>query len=486
MQLAPGIKQQFFDANGDPLVGGKIFTYQAGSSTPLATYTDADGGTPNANPVILDANGECNMWIGTAAYKFIIKDANDVVLRTVDKVKQTQDGSITTDKLANDSVTQEKLVDKATQLATLTFGTITDTDPVDVTGAISNFECTGRPVVLKFLGTDLGLEASIRAQLKVTAPSRIAAIATIEIWRGLTRVSAQRFGVERGTSDEPIEEWETPGTYQWTCPATGMYLFAGNGSGANGGSSNSSASGGGGGGSGAEFSDEWLFLEEGDVLDIVVAAAAAYPGGHTDGPDGLSTTVTRSGVQLLEWRGGVGGIKGTDSTGPGGAGGVGRFFGGDGGAGGAGHATTGIVGSVGHRGIHPKSAAGGTVTASTPSAGNGGGGGAGGGSRGPGGNGPSNTGAGTSTPTRGGGGAGARGVASAVTAGQSGAPGYLAIYDAASLPGASNTLYIPPSAICVVDDPGEGEHDYSVKAYVNDEDTTLSTTGVIKLQAYEL
>jgi hypothetical protein len=40
-------KLQFFDANGNPLVGGKLFTYAAGTTTPLATYTDSTGLTPN-------------------------------------------------------------------------------------------------------------------------------------------------------------------------------------------------------------------------------------------------------------------------------------------------------------------------------------------------------------------------------------------------------------------------------------------------------
>ena len=45
-------KLQFFDNNGNPLVGGKLYTYAAGTTTPLATYTDASSGTPNTNPII--------------------------------------------------------------------------------------------------------------------------------------------------------------------------------------------------------------------------------------------------------------------------------------------------------------------------------------------------------------------------------------------------------------------------------------------------
>ena len=41
---------QFFTNNGEPLVGGKLDTYQAGSTTPLTTYTDSSGLIANTNP----------------------------------------------------------------------------------------------------------------------------------------------------------------------------------------------------------------------------------------------------------------------------------------------------------------------------------------------------------------------------------------------------------------------------------------------------
>lgn len=84
--LTPSPKMQFLDANGNPLVGGKLYTYAAGTTTPLATYTDAGGGTPNTNPVILDSRGEANVWLGSALYKLTLKDANDVLIWTADNV----------------------------------------------------------------------------------------------------------------------------------------------------------------------------------------------------------------------------------------------------------------------------------------------------------------------------------------------------------------------------------------------------------------
>lgn len=63
--------------------GWKVYTYVAGTSTNKDTYTDYLEGTPNTNPVILDARGEATIyWSGT--YKVIVKDADDVTIWTED------------------------------------------------------------------------------------------------------------------------------------------------------------------------------------------------------------------------------------------------------------------------------------------------------------------------------------------------------------------------------------------------------------------
>jgi hypothetical protein len=84
--LTPTPKQQFLDANGNPLSGGKVYTYAAGTTTPLATYTDQGGSTPNTNPVILDSRGEAAIWLGVASYKLKLTTATDVEIWTVDNI----------------------------------------------------------------------------------------------------------------------------------------------------------------------------------------------------------------------------------------------------------------------------------------------------------------------------------------------------------------------------------------------------------------
>lgn len=85
--LSPTPKLQFFGSDGLPLVGGKLYTYAAGTTTPLASYTDHTANTANTNPVILDSNGEADVWLtDTTTYKFVLKTSEDVLMYTTDYV----------------------------------------------------------------------------------------------------------------------------------------------------------------------------------------------------------------------------------------------------------------------------------------------------------------------------------------------------------------------------------------------------------------
>lgn len=85
-RLAPYAFMQELDNNGYPLVGGKIYTYEAGTTTPKATYTDAGATIANANPVILDGSGRAAIWLGDGAYKLVLKTSADVTIKTIDNI----------------------------------------------------------------------------------------------------------------------------------------------------------------------------------------------------------------------------------------------------------------------------------------------------------------------------------------------------------------------------------------------------------------
>jgi len=70
---------------GAPLAFGKVFTYQAGTNTPKATFQSEDGVTENANPVILNGAGYAGIYL-IGSYKIVVKDADDVEVWTADPV----------------------------------------------------------------------------------------------------------------------------------------------------------------------------------------------------------------------------------------------------------------------------------------------------------------------------------------------------------------------------------------------------------------
>jgi hypothetical protein len=85
----PMPRLQFFDSLGNPLAGGKVYTYSAGTSTLLGTYTDASGSIFNTNPIVLDAAGRAAIWVKTGVYKIIVQDSNGVQQWTADNVSNT-------------------------------------------------------------------------------------------------------------------------------------------------------------------------------------------------------------------------------------------------------------------------------------------------------------------------------------------------------------------------------------------------------------
>lgn len=84
-----GAGWQFFNDNGVPLSGGKIYTYVAGTTTPQTTYTSRSASTANTNPIILDAAGRTPQQIWSTEgvlYKYVVTDSNDVQIRVWDNI----------------------------------------------------------------------------------------------------------------------------------------------------------------------------------------------------------------------------------------------------------------------------------------------------------------------------------------------------------------------------------------------------------------
>lgn len=90
LSIFGGVGAQFFDNNGDPLSGGLVYSYQAGTTTPLSTYTSTSGVTPHTNPIVLDSAGRVpsggEIWLELRLYKFILATSADVPIATFDNV----------------------------------------------------------------------------------------------------------------------------------------------------------------------------------------------------------------------------------------------------------------------------------------------------------------------------------------------------------------------------------------------------------------
>jgi hypothetical protein len=93
VNLSPfyGVAGQLFDNNGNPLAGGKINTYLAGTTTNTATYTNSTGTIAHTNPIILNGAGRVpsgEIWLTSGiTYKFVVSDSANNLIGTFDNVK---------------------------------------------------------------------------------------------------------------------------------------------------------------------------------------------------------------------------------------------------------------------------------------------------------------------------------------------------------------------------------------------------------------
>jgi hypothetical protein len=84
--ISPPPRLQFFTNAGVPMASGLLYTYAAGTTTPLVTYTDSTGLVANTNPVILDSRGEASIWLGGVGYKFKLATPANVDIWTQDNI----------------------------------------------------------------------------------------------------------------------------------------------------------------------------------------------------------------------------------------------------------------------------------------------------------------------------------------------------------------------------------------------------------------
>lgn len=88
-QVAPFVNShvQFSNASGAaPCNGCLLDTFAAGTTTPLATYSESTGTTPNSNPVVLASDGSAVVYMTNASYKLRLRTAAGATIWTQDQV----------------------------------------------------------------------------------------------------------------------------------------------------------------------------------------------------------------------------------------------------------------------------------------------------------------------------------------------------------------------------------------------------------------
>lgn len=91
LSMLAGAGAQFFGDNGRPLSGGKVYTYNAGTTTPRAVYTTSAGNVAHANPIVLDAAGRVpaggEIWVeAEVSYKFALTTWTNVPVGDWDNI----------------------------------------------------------------------------------------------------------------------------------------------------------------------------------------------------------------------------------------------------------------------------------------------------------------------------------------------------------------------------------------------------------------
>ena len=157
-----------FDNNGDPLNGGFVYSYSAGSSTPLATYptlTDAaDSTNANSNPVQLNSRGEANIII-KGSTKLILKDSLLNTIWTVDNIADVTSNSFSeiVDVNGNPIITFTAVASAINRLE------------------IRNSSTTNPPIVtVTGTDTDIGIQVATKGSgvLAITGNTTITGVAT--------------------------------------------------------------------------------------------------------------------------------------------------------------------------------------------------------------------------------------------------------------------------------------------------------------------
>ena len=209
----PWVRQQFFDDNGNPLSGGLIDTYIAGSTTPINTYTDITLTTIHTNPIVLNTRGETTIFLDpTVAYKFVLRNPlpDGSEIWTQDNITALGGNSLLTDL----GVIRSKVVGSATLPVPLATNVVIPYDTADYEVNLTGFDGAANKWVCPLDGVyDLNAAVDFTIQSSLAAPS-----ASCEIFflvNGVTSKNPKKWAFTTDSSGGQ-KTLETSGTLQLT------------------------------------------------------------------------------------------------------------------------------------------------------------------------------------------------------------------------------------------------------------------------------
>lgn len=175
------ILDRALDANGYVAAGAKATVYAAGTTTLISVYSDADGSTVAANPIVADGNGFWPQRFVSLSAKIVVTDADDVALYTLDPAPVSQGtGAAGASAIPFDpsvDVPESNVQDAIDHVAASVISGFAEYG-IGITGnaeLLANIDATGTGAgIYRFDGTSTG-----------TFPTGVAAADTglIELWR---------------------------------------------------------------------------------------------------------------------------------------------------------------------------------------------------------------------------------------------------------------------------------------------------------------
>ncbi len=200
----PFVYSQWFNNNGQPCAGCYLYTYESGTTTPLATYEDSGETTENANPVVLDSAGRAKVFLGTSAYTFELTLSTGTELWSIDGISSSPLQILSLDNTWTGTNTFSAAT-TFSALATLSAG-LTANGPADLeSGGAMSGTFTGSP---SFSGTPTFSSGFTSTVATGTAPF------TVDSTTQVANLNA---------SELEGDTWEAPGTIGSTTPSTAAF-----------------------------------------------------------------------------------------------------------------------------------------------------------------------------------------------------------------------------------------------------------------------